>query len=271
MAFAPSGTSALTFTFSTQSLRVILRDGEPWFVAADALATLGLDRKALERLDEDERGVSSIHTLGGTQELTVINESGLYSLILGSRKPEAKKFKKWVTAEVLPAIRKTGRYEMQARQGAERLSNADMMNIKRMVWHSTNRYHCNAAWTQGVWFHLRRQLGVPSPYPFTTDQLPLLAAELARVAVINEQVSDIVRTVEHEAVRRILRRGEDAEAVLNALRAEAEKATRSMHDDIRKLPLYIAKDVQAVLERSRRSTYDHGNDESPGAIEAVAG
>lgn len=101
-----------TFNYSATSLRVVTKDKEPWFVAADvcALLTLGNTHMAIERLDDDEKGVSSIDTLGGSQEMTVVNESGLYSLILGSRKPEAKKFKKWVTSEVLPAIRKNGFY-----------------------------------------------------------------------------------------------------------------------------------------------------------------
>ncbi|RCI61010.1 hypothetical protein DT376_46485, partial [Pseudomonas aeruginosa] len=66
-------------------------------VAADVLASLALDRKALERIDDDEKGVNSIHTPGGIQQMTTVNEPGLYSLILGSRKPEAKRFKRWVT------------------------------------------------------------------------------------------------------------------------------------------------------------------------------
>lgn len=101
----------VAFDFESHNVRVIVgHDGEPMFVAADLLSTLNLDRKALERLDDDEKGVSSIHTLGGDQEMTVINESGLYNLVLGSRKPEAKRFKRWVTHEVLPSIRKTGSY-----------------------------------------------------------------------------------------------------------------------------------------------------------------
>lgn len=64
------------FAFDSAAVRVVMRDGEPWFVAADLLSTLSLDRKALERLDDDEKGVSSIHTPGGDQEMTVINESG---------------------------------------------------------------------------------------------------------------------------------------------------------------------------------------------------
>lgn len=115
---APSANQPTVFTFDKMDVRVIRKDGEPWFVASDVLNTLTLDRKALERLDADEKGVSSIHTLGGAQEQTIINESGLYSLTLTSRKPAAKRFKKWVTSEVLPSIRKTGTYTVGQPQPA---------------------------------------------------------------------------------------------------------------------------------------------------------
>ncbi|MDA8327550.1 MAG: BRO family protein [Betaproteobacteria bacterium] len=101
----------VAFDFESHDVRVVIdQNGEPLFVAADLLSTLHLDRKALERLDDDEKGVSSIHTPGGVQEMTVVSESGLFNLVLGSRKPEAKRFKRWVTHEVLPSIRKTGSY-----------------------------------------------------------------------------------------------------------------------------------------------------------------
>lgn len=102
------------FSFTTGAVRVVLRDDAPWFVAADVCAALSIEnnRDAMSRLDDDEKGVGSIDTLGGPQAMTVISESGLYSLVLASRKPEAKPFKKWVTSEVLPAIRKSGRYEV---------------------------------------------------------------------------------------------------------------------------------------------------------------
>ncbi len=104
-------TQLAPFSFEGQSLRVVTDEqGQPWFVAADVLASLQLDRKALERLDADEKGVSSIHTPGGDQDMTTVNEPGLYALILGSRKAEAKRFKRWVTHDVIPAIRKTGSY-----------------------------------------------------------------------------------------------------------------------------------------------------------------
>ena len=91
-------------------------DGEPWFVAKDVCAILGLSnpRTSLALLDEDEKGVHTMDTPGGKQELTTVNESGLYSLILRSRKPEAKAFKRWVTSEVLPSIRKHGMYATPA-------------------------------------------------------------------------------------------------------------------------------------------------------------
>jgi prophage antirepressor-like protein len=103
------------FDFEGRQVRIVTdAQGEPWFVAADVLSTISLDRKALERLDDDEKGVNSIHTPGGVQEMTTVNEPGLYALVLGSRKAEAKRFKRWVTHEVLPAIRKTGSYAMPA-------------------------------------------------------------------------------------------------------------------------------------------------------------
>lgn len=104
-----------SFDFEGRQVRIVTdAQGEPWFVAADVLSTISLDRKALERLDDDEKGVNSIHTPGGVQEMTTVNEPGLYALVLGSRKAEAKRFKRWVTHAVLPAIRKTGSYAVPA-------------------------------------------------------------------------------------------------------------------------------------------------------------
>ena len=103
--------SVFNFEESTP-IRVILQDGEPWFIANDVCAALqiGNPRQAISYLDEDEKGVTTNDTPGGQQEMTIINEPGLYSLVLRSRKLEAKKFKRWITHEVLPAIRRTGSY-----------------------------------------------------------------------------------------------------------------------------------------------------------------
>lgn len=109
-------TSPVEFSFEGLSVRTVTQRDEPWFVAADVAKVLEIGRTddAVRRLDDDEKGTDIIRTPGGSQEMTVINESGLYSLILTSRKPSAKRFKKWVTAEVLPAIRKTGGYMVAA-------------------------------------------------------------------------------------------------------------------------------------------------------------
>ena len=94
------------------AVRSILINGDPWFVAADVCKALELEKtnRALSRLDDDEKGAHSVSTPGGRQRMSIISESGLYSLILGSRKPEARAFKRWITHEVIPSIRKHGAY-----------------------------------------------------------------------------------------------------------------------------------------------------------------
>lgn len=103
------------FPATGQQVRTFLRGDLPWFVTADALAVLSLSRSSVALLDDDEKGVHTVDTPGGDQQVSVINEPGLYSLILRSRRPEAKAFKRWVTHEVLPAIRQNGRYEISQR------------------------------------------------------------------------------------------------------------------------------------------------------------
>ena len=110
---APAG---LAFDFEGAKVRAISRAGEVWFVASDVAAVLGIGRTddAVRRLDDDERGTDTIRTPGGPQRMGIINESGLYCLILSSRKAQARRFRKWVTAEVIPAIRRAGGYMMAA-------------------------------------------------------------------------------------------------------------------------------------------------------------
>ena len=100
------------FNYNSVEVRTIQNDGEPWFVLKDVCNVLhiGNSRDVVARLDQDEKGVAQIDTLGGKQEMTIINESGLYNVILRSDKPEAKPFRKWVTSEVLPTIRRHGMY-----------------------------------------------------------------------------------------------------------------------------------------------------------------
>lgn len=103
-------------------IRVKILDGEPWFVAKDVCMVLGVSnsRDAVSRLDEDEKATSVLPTQFGCKEMWLVNESGLYNLIFQSRKPEAKSFRKWVTSEVLPTLRKTGRYSICEVNGKQR-------------------------------------------------------------------------------------------------------------------------------------------------------
>ncbi|WP_405120743.1 Bro-N domain-containing protein [Pseudomonas leptonychotis] len=104
--------NVIHFDFDKKQVRALLINEQPWLVAADVAAALEyrIAGNMTRMLDEDEKGAHIVSTPGGAQEMLVINESGLYSAILRSRKAEAKRFKKWVTAEVLPAIHKQGSY-----------------------------------------------------------------------------------------------------------------------------------------------------------------
>lgn len=103
------------FRFDGADVRAVVIDGEPWFVAADVARVLGY-REAWDLtrgLDDDEKGPHNLRTPGGDQSLTVVSEAGLYSAIIRSRVPQARDFKRWVTHEVLPGIRRTGAYVAQ--------------------------------------------------------------------------------------------------------------------------------------------------------------
>ncbi|THA16158.1 Bro-N domain-containing protein [Rodentibacter pneumotropicus] len=111
-------TQISTFNFESNSIRTLAINNEPWFVAKDVCDAIGLtnSRMSLLALDEDEKGVSLIYTPSGQQEMNIVSESGMYTLILRCRDAVKKgsiphRFRKWVTAEVLPQIRKTGKYE----------------------------------------------------------------------------------------------------------------------------------------------------------------
>jgi anti-repressor protein len=114
------------FCTEQYGVKTITKGDEIWFLASDVCNSLDLSNvsQALTRLDDDEKDIISNDTPGGTQEMLVISESGLYSLVLSSRKPDAKMFKRWVTHEVIPAIRKTGKYEAKKLTGPELMAMA---------------------------------------------------------------------------------------------------------------------------------------------------
>lgn len=121
------------------SVRTVVLNKEPWFVVADACRALEIAnaRDALARIDDDEKDVVPIYTPGGLQKMNVVNEPGLYALVLGSRKPEAKVFRRWITHEIIPTIRKHGMYATP--EMAERMLNDPDVMIRVLQELKTER------------------------------------------------------------------------------------------------------------------------------------
>lgn len=139
------------------SIRMQMVDGEPWFAAKDLCELLGLDnsRQAVSRLDDDEKGVISSDTLGGKQELTFVSEPGMYALIFQSRKPQARAFRKWVTGEVLPSLRKYGYYVAPGAQLTdEQREELERVMMGRMLRYLSRRDYIQVARRTGypVWY-----------------------------------------------------------------------------------------------------------------------
>ncbi|ETK09443.1 hypothetical protein T231_09520 [Tannerella sp. oral taxon BU063 isolate Cell 6/7/9] len=139
------------------SVRMQMIKDEPWFAAKDVCELLGLDnsRQAVSRLDDDEKGVINSDTLGGKQELTFVNESGMYALIFQSRKPQARAFRKWVTGEVLPSLRKYGYYVAPGAQLIdEQREELERVMMGRMRRYLSRRDYIQVARSTGypVWF-----------------------------------------------------------------------------------------------------------------------
>lgn len=173
-------TTQITAVFSSSSsIRIVMVDDEPWFVASDISDALGY-RNAPDmtrNLDDDEKGTQIVRTLGGNQEMTVICESGLYAAILKSRKPEAKKFRKWVTSEVLPSIRKTGCYvapSAQPETASERLLDDHEISKLKIAARGVVRYFALSSSAQ-VFSAIYREIKAPLRIG-SIDQLP--ASEL---------------------------------------------------------------------------------------------
>lgn len=149
------GASAPTiFNFRSTEVRTVTIDGEPWFVLSDVVDVLGFSRSrdAARMLDDDEKGAHIVRTPGGDQEAIVISESGVYTLALRSRKPEAKPFRKWVTSEVLPTIRKTGQYVAQpyAHNPGDTLSLDQADTLRKLLTDAAKQRHPGDGKQQGA-------------------------------------------------------------------------------------------------------------------------
>lgn len=178
----------LTYDFNESAVRVVMREGQPWFVLADLCRVLEHTNPSMacEGLDEDERMTLNItegHSgqRGGARMIGIVSESGLYALVFKSRKPEAKTFRKWVTSEVLPALRKTGKFEVPQTPGIE-----DRVSLLQFVRETCNGWSLGRQMEFGL--HARRwckAMGVM----FEVETLP----NLGRVFTFPRQVLNEVR------------------------------------------------------------------------------
>jgi len=123
------------FNFEDYQVRVVRIDGEPWFVLADICKVLAIRNvgDTSSRLDDDVKGVATVDTPGGQQQVTIVSEPGMYEVVLLSRKPEAKAFKRWITGTVLPEIRRTGAYGANLRAAAIEQAGFDITVVEKQA------------------------------------------------------------------------------------------------------------------------------------------
>ena len=203
------------FSFQEEhQVRVVMINGDPWFVANDICNALSIQNvtQAIARLDEDER---SMFNIGRQGQANIISESGLYTLILRCRDAvkqgtTAWRFRKWVTNEVLPSIRKNGEYvyiEPEPMRAAEPLNGRQKAYLRGLINDIAQSFRCRNAWISGIWLALRRACRNPSPNPITVDDLPAIAAELRRILTAAESALRNMRTYERELLRDVVRGG----------------------------------------------------------------
>lgn len=182
-----------TFTFEQHSIRTIVINDEPWFIAKDVCDAIGLtnSRMSLLALDEDEKGVSLIYTPSGQQEMNIISESGMYTLILRCREAVKKgsiphRFRKWVTAEVLPAIRKTGSYSKTTVDQRTGLRNAVNMLVGKKALMYNEAYNL-----------VHQRFNVGGIEDLTEEQLPQAVEYVHKIYLEGELIIDTPKERTH--------------------------------------------------------------------------
>ena len=177
-------TQLSTFNFESNSIRTLVINNEPWFVAKDLCNAINISnyRDAIEKLDEDEKGVALTDTLGGKQEMNIVSESGMYTLILRCRDAVKKgsiphRFRKWVTSEVLPQIRKTGSYSKTTVDQRTGLRNAVNMLVSKKGLIYSDAYHL-----------IHQRFNVESIEDLTLEQLPQAVEYIHKIVLEGELI-----------------------------------------------------------------------------------
>lgn len=188
----------LAFSFHGHSVRVVFdAAGDPWWVGADVCAALGIadHKSSLRFLADNEKGVHTVHSLGGAQSTTCVNEPGLYRLIFASRKPAAEAFKRWLAHEVLPAIRQTGRYDPAAADpevGEPPASAEYWLTLVREARLTHGRAAAARLWRESPLPQI--QAAGPAPLPADPAADDLCAAFLGECCVITGGRGDFMRS-----------------------------------------------------------------------------
>lgn len=241
------------FSFQeSHPIRVVLIDGAPWFVAADVCKAIEISNpsEAIRRLDGDEKNTLSLtegmRNSAGNPMVNVVNESGLYTLILRCRDAvkqgtTAWRFRKWVTNEVLPAIRKNGVYayvEPASKRAGEPLHWRHKNELQQLVNDIARTFRYNNAWVAGIWVALRRSCNNPSPNPLTTDDLPAVLHELRRIACAAQHAAGAMSDYEKELLRLVVRRGHSVAVVEGLAAATIQEEEQPV------LPAYLERALQ---------------------------
>ncbi|MGL5879816.1 MAG: BRO-N domain-containing protein [Xenococcaceae cyanobacterium] len=172
-------TNLSVFDFDSKDVRIFVKEGNPWFVAKDICRILEIKNvaDALTRLDDDEKGIVLTDTPGGKQDTAIVSESGMYGLVLGSRKPQAKAFRKWITSEVLPTLREKGTYSIQPQEPDRPVLGAYIERVKTMYDNARNipeGYWCVLHEASGLLVYVESVLKLP------VDKTDLLDGSIGR-------------------------------------------------------------------------------------------
>ncbi|MCG7657134.1 BRO-N domain-containing protein [Wielerella bovis] len=181
-----------TFSFANQSLQIIIKDNQAWFIASEVANLLGyLKASDLTRiLDDDEKGTHNMRTLGGNQDVSIINESGFYHAAFKSRKAEVKPFRKWVTSEVLPQIRKTGTYS-----GSPKPTKDERTGLRQAVTMLVGKTDINHSAAYKLVHH---RFGVASIEDLTHEQIPQAIEYVHRLILDKSLTGEILEKINQQ-------------------------------------------------------------------------
>jgi len=213
----PSAPAPVSYSFAAFDLRVILINDQPWFVATDVCTALGLTQptNSIRSLDDDEATLTTIKgrtPSGGEIEkaVNIVNEAGLYCLIFKSRKPEAKTFKRWVTHEVLPAIRKTGGYQKPARSTEPAASDELMGQLRHLIMMTAHNFRYKKQAEDALRARVRTETGAASITKLTNAQCMQGIRTLQSLAGACDRYTSAVSKAENQFLKNFVRSNKPA-------------------------------------------------------------